>query len=140
MYKRCAPKNGTRSVSGNVCACLFWGVNGRFSFRQRFLHRCVHRPNPLQKNCKKLSKQYTKQRSNSDPAPEQRRWKNRKWKDPKNILKNVFSVFAPLRKLYYYHYYNIASVYIQISWFMYFVKLIWIVEHVWIRSVRIRTC
>ena len=32
FYKRCALENGTRCVSGNVCACLFLGVNGRFTF------------------------------------------------------------------------------------------------------------
>ena len=31
-YKRCAPESCFDCVSGNVCACLFWGVNGRFTF------------------------------------------------------------------------------------------------------------
>ena len=33
FYKRCAPKFCTGCVSGNVCACLFCGVNCRFTFQ-----------------------------------------------------------------------------------------------------------
>ena len=32
FYKRCAPEYCGHSASGNVCACLFWGVNCRFTF------------------------------------------------------------------------------------------------------------
>ena len=32
LYKRCAPVQGFDCVFGNVCACLFWGVNSRFTF------------------------------------------------------------------------------------------------------------
>ena len=33
FYKRCAPVQGFDCVSRNVCACLFWGVNSRFTFQ-----------------------------------------------------------------------------------------------------------
>ena len=33
FYRRCAWKNDTRSVSGNVCACPFWTVNSRYTFQ-----------------------------------------------------------------------------------------------------------
>ena len=33
IYKRCAPGFCFDCVSGNVCACLCWGVNSRFNFQ-----------------------------------------------------------------------------------------------------------